>query len=71
MYMWHIYDHFDLTTRNRQPMTRDEAWLALEEVAPVEASADKIPKAIEILNSTWASSIKRSSDVINALARIE
>jgi hypothetical protein len=71
----HVYvahnDHFDLTTRDRQPTTRDEVWLASEEAAPVEASAHKIPDAIAILNSSWASSIKRSTDVVNALARIE
>jgi hypothetical protein len=62
-------DHFNLKQVDQHPSSRDEAWQA--QYATIPASAKNIPAIIEILTSSWISSINRSTEVMNALARIK
>lgn len=51
-------DHFALTTENREIKSREAAWDIVEE--EVEATAAKIPVAIEVLLSCWDDVLSRA-----------
>ncbi|WNG82562.1 hypothetical protein C6A86_002335 [Mycobacterium sp. ITM-2016-00316] len=64
-------EHFNLRTVEHRATSRDEAWSMESTNAPSEPSAANIPIASEILSTVWASCIKRSDDVVEALVRIQ
>lgn len=63
-----VNDHFDLTTVDAQPSSREEA-LALERVDDKSASVEKSRVAIGILSDEWGASMKRSSTIISHIAK--
>ncbi|MCV7154352.1 hypothetical protein [Mycolicibacterium pyrenivorans] len=71
----HVYvshsDHFNLQVIEERATSRDEAWSMESANAPSEPSAAKIRVAQEILSTVWASCIKRSNEVVEAIARIQ
>jgi hypothetical protein len=58
-------DHYDLTTNKSWPKTREE--LATMPPEDAEATTEKIPVAIQILNDNWASSTRLFYDVLETV----
>lgn len=60
-------DHYDLTTNYPWPKTREEFGVLPPD--NVEATVEKIPVAIEILNGNWAASTRLFYDVLETVWR--
>lgn len=64
-------DHFNLLTVDKQPTTREEAFENDLQSTGGEPSPHKIGIVKEILTSEWKSSMSRSIEVVNKIARIQ